>query len=170
MNLNPTYYKNLILGICFITMQGPLMVYGQGKLPTAFLIGEYEQAEEKLSLNCGSNLLSVCNDSMTLAYSKWMEMLSAMEEHAEETSFDINGIKIWIHVFWNANGTLKNISFYPKPESKNMDFSELTSFFESFIVNYQIDLEYDECFQHYAHATFPTFHNLYRRTESAKGN
>lgn len=164
--MNRTNYisRFFYIGIATMFIMGPLTMVSQ-KLPSAFLIGEYEKQEEKLNRNCGATLMSVCNDSMMVAQEKWENMLSDMENYAEDIEFDIKGIKVWIHVFWNSDGTLKNISYYPKPESKNMDFAELTDFFTSFISDYQIDLSYDECYQHYASASFPTFYKLFIKRE-----
>ncbi len=131
------------------------------ELPTVFMIGENEMAYEKVVSDCSSLLLSVCQDSMNLAYQKWIGMLSAMEEYAESSDFDIKGIKIWINLFWNSDGTIKHIVYYPKPNSRNMDFQKLTLFFELFIRDYRLELRSDKCFSHYGSAAFPTFAHLY---------
>lgn len=136
--------------------------YGQkSELPAVFLIGEHEQAYEGLSLECNSLLLSVCNDTMELAYKKWMSMLSDIETYAAQMDFDINGVKIWTNVYWNPDGSIKHIAYYPKPNSKNMNFKDLTQFLEAFVAQYKLPVSHTQCFSHYGSANFPTFAKLF---------
>lgn len=129
----------------------------QDTMPVVSLIGEYGVEYEKLSLKCSDILLTVCQDSMELAYNKWVSMLSEMEIYSEEVEFDLKGIKIWLNVYWDESGGIKHIAYYPKPNSKNMDFKDLTMFFENFAGRYQLALRHDNCFSHYGSASFPTF-------------
>lgn len=134
-------------------------------LPKVFMIGENELEYESMVRDCNTMLLSVCQDSMNVAYDNWLTMLSDVENYAKSEDFDIKGVKIWINVFWNKDGSLKHIVYYPKPNSKNMDFDALTSFFQSFANNYKLSLEHVSCFSHYGSASFPTFSRLYREEE-----
>ena len=45
-------------------------------LPAVFQIGQNEDAYESLVSTCSNPLLTVCNDSMDLAYRTWMLMLN----------------------------------------------------------------------------------------------
>lgn len=154
-------YRFLPALALLLTLSLPLTMVAQDDLPSTFLMGEYEKEVEKLNLYCGSVLLSVCDDSMDEAYTNWFSMLSDIEKFAEEKEFDIKGVKIWIQVYWNADGTIKHISYYPKPTSKNMDFTELTDFFNLFIKDYKFNITHDECFNLYSTASFPTFSELF---------
>ena len=98
-------------------------------LPEVFMIGQNELLYEGLVTKCNYPLLTVCQDSMDLAYTKWMQMLSNMEQFAEQSEFDIKGIKIWLNVFWDEDGTIDHLVYFPKPNSRNMDFTLLTKFF-----------------------------------------
>jgi hypothetical protein len=129
-------------------------------LPTVFMIGENEGQYEQLFISCNERLLSVCDNSMDEAYQNWSTMLSDVEQYAEDTNFDLRGIKIWVNVFWNNDGTVKNIVYYPKPNSRNMNFEELTSFFMGFAAGYQLDVSAEKCFSHYGSASFPTFNKF----------
>jgi hypothetical protein len=131
------------------------------ELPAVFLIGEYEKDYESLSLECNDILLSVCKDSMELAYQKWLGMLSDMEVYADEIEFDLKGLKLWMNVYWHSNGSIRHIIYYPKPNSKNMNYDQLSVFFKSFVERYQMILENETCFSHYGSASFPTFAKLY---------
>ena len=130
-------------------------------LPDVFMIGQNELLYEGLVTKCNYPLLTVCQDSMDLAYTKWMEMLSNMEDFAEQSEFDIKGIKIWLNVFWDEDGNIDHLVYFPKPNSRNMDFSQLTKFFYKFIESYKMDKLSSKCYSHYGSATFPTFADLY---------
>ena len=125
------------------------------------MIGEHEYEYESKVKTCNKLLLEVCQDSMELAYKHWLLMLHDMEIYAESQNFDIKGIKIWLNVFWNNDGTINNFVYYPKPNSRNTDFTKLTAFLDKFLVYYKFPLEYQTCYSHYGSATFPTFAKLY---------
>ena len=83
-------------------------------------------------------------------------MLSEMEAYAGNIDFDLNGVKIWLKVFWNANGTIDHLSFYRKPNSRNVDVDELKAFLSSFINHYQMPINTTVKFTHNGSAQFPT--------------
>ena len=130
-------------------------------LPTVFMIGENEAEYEDLVSTCNDPLLSVCNDSMDEAYKKWLGLLSDMEKYAESKDFDIRGIKIWLNVFWNTDGSIKHLVYYPKPNSRNMDFELLSEFLVVFQSEYNMNFTNQKCFSHYGSAAFPTFADIY---------
>jgi hypothetical protein len=126
-------------------------------LPKVFFTGEYESIYENLVLECGDHLLSVCDGSMEDAYSLWIEMLAEMEEYADAVEFDIKGVKIWMTAYWNTDGSIKHIVYYPKPSSKNMDFDKLSEFLNDFSKTYILPKKNENCFSHNGIAAFPTF-------------
>ena len=126
-------------------------------MPKAFIVGEYEELYESLVVEHNELLLTVCSNSMDKAYENWVHLLSDLERYAEDQGFDIKGTKIWINFFWNTDGTIKHIVYYPKPNSKNMDFQLLSDFLSGFADNYQFILTNEKPFSHYGSASFPTF-------------
>lgn len=130
-------------------------------LPSVIMIGEQELAYEAMVSGCSEHLLSVCNDSMEGAYKEWLLMLKDMETFAEAQEFDIRGIKIWLNIFFNMDGTIKHLAFYPKPNSRNMDFEELRHFFAEFVKQYKFSKTNAECFAHYGSAKFPSFADMF---------
>lgn len=125
-------------------------------IPKVFLIGEYEEQYGLLYETYNQILLSVCHDDMDVAFNKWMDMLSEMESYAGNIDFDLNGVKIWLKVFWNAAGTIDHISFYRKPNSRNIDVDELKAFLSSFMNHYQMPIQTNVKFTHNGSAQFPT--------------
>ncbi len=132
----------------------------QDTIPSVFMIGEYELEYESLVVECEDILLQVCDDSMEEAYEHWLLMLHDMEKFAKEEEIEIRGVKLWLNTFWNPDGTIKNIVYYPKPNCRNMDFSKLGNFFNKFVDNYAFTKTNIDCFAHYGSASFPTHTEL----------
>ncbi len=120
-------------------------------------IGENEKDYELLMSECSTPLLYVANNNMDEAYKIWTDMLASMTTKAEDQGLDIKGVKIWINVFWEADGSIKKIMYYPKPKSKNMDFDQLTTFFQIFAEDFNLDIDNESCFSHHGTAAFPVF-------------
>ncbi len=135
-------------------------------LPKVSLIGEYEHIYEDKVLECNSHLLNVCEGSMDDAYNLWLTMLSEIEDFAKMKNFEINGVKMWITAYWNADGTLKHLVYYPKPSSRNMDFEKLSEFLEDFTEYYTLPKKHTKCFSHYGSASFPTFAKMYIKKDN----
>ncbi len=126
-------------------------------LPKVFLIGEHEAEYDKLLNNHDALLLTVCDNDMDIAFNKWSSMLREMEAYSDQIGFDLKGVKLWLNVFWEADGRIKHIAYYLKPISKNIDTAELNAFFSSFMRNYQFPLVAKERYSHYGSAAFPQF-------------
>lgn len=130
-------------------------------LPPVFMLGDREVEYEKLVEDCSVPLFTVSDDSMEKAYESWLGMLHEIELYAEADTFDIKGVKIWINVFWNGEGTIKHITYYPKPNSKNIDYDLMGNLLEKFIKQYKFKEEHEACFSHFGSATFPTHAQYY---------
>lgn len=129
-------------------------------IPTVFMIGDYELEYESLVGECNTILLNVCDDSMDEAYDHWLLMLHDLELFAEKKDMDIRGLKLWINAFWNPDGSVKHIVFYPKPNCKNIDFSQFATLLQQFSQDYTFTKVNEDCFAHYGSASFPTFTEL----------
>lgn len=122
------------------------------------MIGDDEELQSRLNVECSDILLRVDKLDMTAAYAVWLAMLSDLESFAEENDFNINGIKLWINVYWNGDGSIRNIIYYPKPNSRHIDFSLLSSFLQKFALDYMLDVKHSSCFSHFGSASFPTYY------------
>ncbi len=150
--------------ITFLLLTGlALHAHAQGQdnkkaeVPRVFLIGEYADQYARISSEHPANLLSVYQNDMELAYEKWAGMLVEMEHYADEIEYDIKGLKLWLHAYFKPDGTIQYLSFYPKPNSRNVPVEELIAFFKSFCKVYRIQVNTDLGFQQSASASFPTF-------------
>ena len=121
------------------------------------LIGEQEETFAALSVSHPGILLGVCGNDMDYAYEKWMIMLGAMEDYAEAIGYDIQGLKTYMYVYWNADGTIAHLAFFPKTKSRNIPIADLRTFFSGFVETYQMQIKTEEGFSHYGSAAFPTF-------------
>jgi len=125
-------------------------------LPTIFLIGEYEEQYGLLYEEYNEILLTVCDEDMDLAFNKWMYMLSEMEAYAASIGFDLNGVKIWLKVFWSTDGHIDYLSYYLKPNSKNVGNAEMSAYLKSFTNRFEMPLRAPVKYTHNGSAQFPT--------------
>ena len=138
-------------------------------LPEVFLIGEYEDQYPELSIQHPKVFMSVFNNDIDLAYKGWSEFLMDVEDYAADINFDIKGVKLWINLYFNADGTIAHLAFFPKPNSRNVPQEHLVAFFKNFVRQYHFPEQAEEGFQHSTGASFPTFFN--RTTPvTARGN
>lgn len=126
-----------------------------------FYIGQNEGEYSKAIKEYPESLLTVSKDSMDLAYVNWMYLMKDIEVYSKKIKYDLNGIKLWLNVFWNKDGKIDVISYYPKPNSRNIEFEPLSNFFTGFINQYLPRLKYKSNFSHYGSARFPSFAEMY---------
>lgn len=126
-----------------------------------FVIGEEEKRYETILQQYSLMLFQVCDNSMDEAYDHWNNMLRDMESFAKTQNFDLKGIKIWMNVFWKSDGRIDYIVYHPKPNSRNMNYQELTQFFTAFQQQYQLPLKATKNFSHYGSASFPIFNKAH---------
>lgn len=152
----------LFLGVfCFAQAKGTdyqLLKTDSTRLPKVFVLGEHEKAYEKLFDAHSTVLLEVCNDNMDTAFDNWLGMLKEMETYANTIDYDLKGIKVWLNIFWNEDGSIKHIAYHLKVNSRNIrNTEELTAFFSSFMNHYNFPISSDRKFSHYGSASFPVF-------------
>jgi hypothetical protein len=124
-------------------------------LPRSFMIGEYEQPYENLINQYDKLLLTVCDNNMPRAFDLWNQVMADIEAYSIQNQFDLNGLKLWMNVFFNADGTIQHIVYFPKPNSRNMQFDKLTAFFAAFTKSYQLKPVLSSKCSHYGSASFP---------------
>lgn len=130
-----------------------------------FYIGEDEKEYEKLVRSYNILLFTVCENNMEKAFDSWSVLLKDIEDYSTKSNLDIKGVKLWLNVFWSKDGTIDYIVFYPKPNSKNINYELVKSMLSSFIKNYQSPLRHTTKFSHYGSAAFPVFSRSVSGTE-----
>ncbi len=112
---------------------------------------------EFLNKAYNTSLLDACGGDIEASFQRWGGMLQAMELYSQEIGYDIRGLKMWLKVFFRADGTPDYIAYSLKPESIVFDEAELNAFFNGFMKRYQMELSAPTAFAHYGGASFPTF-------------
>lgn len=125
-------------------------------LPTVFALGQYDgQPFENLKAGYETQLLTVCRNDMEMAYYLWVHVLKHIETQSVKTGFNLDGVKLWLYIFWNKDGTIDNIAFYPKPNSKNIKNEDMAAFLATFCKTYKFPMTAATNFSHYSTANFP---------------
>ena len=138
-------------------------------LPTVFALGQYDdQPFEKLKADYETQLLTVCRNDMEMAYYLWVHVLKHIETQSIKTGFDLNGVKLWLYIFWNKDGSIKNIAFFPKPNSKNFKNEDMSAFLTNFCKTYKFPMTHEVNFSHYSTANFPVL--VEKPTETSGSN
>jgi hypothetical protein len=104
-----------------------------------------------------TSLLDACGGDLEQSFQKWGKMLHEMELYGQEIGFDIRGLKIWLKVFFRADGTPDYIAYSPKPGSVVFQEAELNAFFNGFMKRYKMEIAPGSAYAHYGGASFPTF-------------
>lgn len=122
-----------------------------------FQLGEDEKLYEQVYQEYSQNLLEVANYDTKAAFDNWLSMLIEMEKYAEKLRFDLNGVKLYLHVFWNFDGSIDHIGYLLRPDSRNISQAELGAFFKTFMKKYKFPLTSSKKFNHYTGANFPVY-------------
>ncbi len=151
----------MILSVTSVIVNAQKSVDGEKKVyPSVFQIGDQPDAFEALGEEYETPLLEVCDSDVKKAHTQWSIMLKAMEKFAKQKEFDLDGVKMWLKVFWKKDGTIDYIAFHLKPTSKNVDVKALERFLKSFVKYYKSQISADENFSQYSSASFPTLPQL----------
>lgn len=124
----------------------------------AFLLGGDEAQYDSLRVDYARTLLTVCKNDQEAALTHWFKLLQSMEDYAEKIDFDLNGVRLFLNVFWRQDGSIAHIGILPMPDSKNIRKEDLVAFFGSFVRQYRGKrLTSDKKYSHYTTVSFPTF-------------
>ena len=135
------------------------------QIPSVFYIGENERSYEKLVQSYNKLLFTVCDNNMDQAFEYWTVLLKDIEDYSANSNIDLKGVKLWLNVFWAKDGKIDYIVFYPKPNSKNLDYDSVQDMLKRFVESYQSPIKYSSKFSHYGSAAFPVFSKSILGTE-----
>jgi hypothetical protein len=123
-----------------------------------FEIGKDEQIYRNTCESYPETLLTWKKDDYTQSALLWFDFLKSMETYAESIQFNLNGLKLWLHIFWNERGGIDYIGYFIHPESRQIDKMELNAFLSSFTrLADKPDFKSGMKISHYTSASFPTF-------------
>ncbi len=126
-------------------------------LPIVFRIGEHQEAYEALIDAQEQTLLEACDKDVKLAYNKLFSSFREMETVAARSQFDIKGVKLWLHLFWNADGSIAHLGYHLRPNSRNVKRADLEAFLLRFVRYYHFPLVSDVPYALYTSVAFPLY-------------
>lgn len=129
----------------------------QTVLPRVFLLGNHEQPYEEMMERYDKLFINVFKDDLDKAYEVWSGFLLDLEAHSRTLGFELNGLKLWLNVFFNEDGGIQHLVYFPKPNSRNMNFDQLSHFFMSFSKDYHLKESPKIRCSHFGSASFPTY-------------
>jgi hypothetical protein len=165
MSYTKCFFAIFIFVISLSCLRGQQVTSTTTKASKVFFIGEDEKNYEKMVQNYSTLLFTVCDNDMEVSFEKWTNLLKDLEEYSNSAGIDIKGVKLWLNVFWDKDGKIDHIVFYPKPNSKNLNYDNVKAMLANFISVYQSPLKYSEKFSHYGSASFPVFSKAVMGTE-----
>ena len=153
-------FLRISLCLCFCSiLQSSFAQQNQQRVRRAFVLGENEETYDQLRETYARTLLTVCKDDHERAFASWITLMNALERYAEKIDdIDLNGVKLYLNVFWNEDGSIAHFGFLPMPNSKNVKIENMVAFFSAFTRQYvpNPDLVSDKKFSHYTSVAFPT--------------
>ena len=130
------------------------------ELPKVFIISDDQATFEQLSAQYNTSLMDVCKDNDEAAYAKWTNMMHAFEQHADKNNINVKGVKMWVKVFWGADGSVEHIGYFLKPNSRNAKLEEMTALWRTFVEKYHLPLDEGSTvakFSNYGSVSFPLY-------------
>ncbi|MFK8055412.1 MAG: hypothetical protein AB8F78_04745 [Saprospiraceae bacterium] len=126
-------------------------------LPKVFVLGQFESSYDDLVTAYDQSLLTACNCTMKSAFGKWLGMLHELELYSTKQDVDIRGVKVWLHVFWNADGSIDHVAYHLRPNSKVIDDKVMSDLLAGFAKQYSFPLTTESGYAHYSTGSFPVF-------------
>lgn len=141
----------------FLDYANTQSITADAALPEVFLIGEFEDQYARLANDHPAMFMSLYHNDIDKAFRGYSNMIMDIEDYATDLNFDLKGVKLWLKIYFNADGTIDHLAFFPKPNSRNVPVEHLTAFFKNFVRDYKMNVKAEKPFQHSASAAFPTF-------------
>lgn len=133
-----------------------LSVAQSGSIDKIFVLGTEEQHYEQLTSGYAQSLLEASGGDITKAFEGWLDMQQAIDAYANSQAYDLNGVRLWLHVFWAPDGQIDQIGFLLRPDSRLVTESEIKALLAGFIEQYRLPIQSNKNFNHYTGAAFPT--------------
>ncbi len=142
------------LAIIFLLL-GSLTVVTAQKSAIVYSLSDHSEEVGKILKEDHVVLLKHYDGNMEAAMKDWYGMLSALEAYAEAEAVDLNGVKVWMNVFFSPDGSIKALGYHPKGDSKKFDWAVFEALVKEFSKQYHFPVQMEESFSHYAAAMWP---------------
>jgi len=125
-------------------------------LPRVFELNNFDEiAFEKIKVEYETTLLTASKNDAETAYYCWIHLLKHLETFSQKRNIDLNGVKLWMYVFWQKDGTIDHVGYFLKPHSKNIETEVIKALLSNFCDEYKFPLKADKNFSNYNSANFP---------------
>lgn len=84
------------------------------------------------------SLLTLCGNDLNATGAKVVDLISTMEQYANEVNYNINGVKFYYNAYFNKSGSIAHFAFILRPESRNVDMNGLVAFLTAFTQKYRL--------------------------------
>lgn len=148
--------KHIILAVALLSSCVTFTQAQSGSMTKVFMLGEEEQRYEQLTSSYSQTLLEASEGDITKAFESWLDMQKAIDSYAASQNYELNGVRLWLHVFWAPDGKVDNMGFLLRPDSRLVDANEIRALLAGFIEQYTLPVQSQRTFSHYTGATFPT--------------
>ena len=154
--------KNIFILFLLITcaisgLQAQIAESKTNTIQKIFQLGEDENIYDELVKGYPLSLLEASNNDVKVAFDKWIGVLEDMQNYADKIRYNIKGVKLRLHVFWNENGSIDHLGYLLREDSKNVNDAELKAFLKTFVSRSQMDIESVRKYSFYTTATFPVY-------------
>ena len=144
------------LALFTLRASSPVLMPIDSALPRVFVLGQFDGTPfERMKKDYETTLVAACKNDMETAYYCWLHLLKNMESFATKSNFDLNGMKLWLYIFWEKDGTIGYIAYYPKANSKNFKAEDMNVFLNDFRKSYTSPLKFEKAYSNYSNASFP---------------
>lgn len=101
-------------------------------------------------------LLNLYDGDIEQAMQDWFGLLRDIEKFAVNEEVNLNGVKLWMNVFFKEDGSIEAIGYHPKSDCKNMEWPVFEAMLKEFSKQYRFSKQSDQPFSHYGAAMWPT--------------
>lgn len=125
------------------------------EFPKVFEIEQYKDHYDTFLAQSEVMLLVVCENNLAITYQLWNEMLADLEKFSSDRGLDLAGVRMFIRVIWNSDGSIKHFAFQSRGNSKVIDKTIFAKITEDFCTYYQLPKSHSSSFFHYGSVNFP---------------
>ncbi len=140
---------------CAFVLLMPIAKGQELRLPTVFRLGEYESSYRLLLKRHPSTLIEVVDNDLDYAYKIWQSVLIDIEDAADREGVDLNGVRLYLNIFWTADGRIGHIAYFIKPNSRRIAEAEIVGILSKVIGTRTLRASAEQAFVHFGSASFP---------------
>lgn len=150
--------KILIASFVLVWMSSFTVITDTRDIAPVLVIGESSHDFERLNEDYAQLLLTACEGNMHKAFGEWKGLFVSFEHYARAEGVSLDGVKLWVKVFWSPEGKIDHIAFDVKPQSRKVSRAQLMQLYEGFMRTYrdlEVSVAAEARYSHYGSIAFP---------------